>query len=67
MSARKIPQNMTEDEKLSWFMNRYGESLGNEVKCHAYGLIELYSQDDSNPDMADIEATIDIKEFYGAV
>lgn len=65
MAAHKVPQGMNEDEKLKYFMNRYGESLGAEVKCHAYGIFEQYFENNPDKNMVDIDITVEAKEFNG--
>ena len=66
MSERKIyiavpkPPDIEIDDKITWFMERFGKMLGEEVALTAYGLIKEYSE---------IEITIKVtpyREVYRA-
>ena len=36
----KANTDLSEDEKLKWFMNNYGLSIGQEVACACYNLVQ---------------------------
>lgn len=44
MKVPKLPDEMDFDDRLDWYMLRFGKSVGLEIACASFALIEQHQE-----------------------